>query len=118
MKLTVNISGEIVKTIIMELTPEEAIIVNHAMRRYTEDEGVNQRNREEMDKMLFVEPRFIELEPSKDGVKSELENVLDKIRAEIVDLDGADCDYEGYYNAVTDAVKIIDKYKVESEDKE
>ena len=37
--------------------------------------------------------------------------VLDKIRTEIADLDDADYDYEGYYKAVTDAVKIIDKYK-------
>jgi hypothetical protein len=37
--------------------------------------------------------------------------VLDKIRAEIADLDDADYDYEGYYKAVTDAVKIIDKYR-------
>lgn len=42
--------------------------------------------------------------------------VLDKIRAEIADLDDADYDYEGYYKAVTDALKIIDKYKAESED--
>ena len=60
MKLTVEKSGETVKTIIMELTPAEALIVNHAMRRYTEDEGVSERNREEMDKMLFVEPIFRE----------------------------------------------------------
>ena len=44
-------------------------------------------------------------------------DVLDKIRAEIADLDDADYDYEGYYKAVTDALKIIDKYKAESEDK-
>lgn len=36
---------------------------------------------------------------------------LDKIRAETADLDDADYDYEGYYKAVTDAVKIIDKYR-------
>lgn len=41
--------------------------------------------------------------------------VLDKIRAEIAVLDDADYDYEGYYKAVTDALKIIDKYKAESE---
>lgn len=35
---------------------------------------------------------------------------LEKIRAEIADLDDADYDYEGYYKAVTDALKIIDKY--------
>ena len=45
-------------------------------------------------------------------------DVLDKIRAEIADLDDADYDYEGYYKAVTDALKIIDKYTAESEDKE
>lgn len=44
-----------------------------------------------------------------------LNEVLDKIRAEIADLDDADYDYEGYYKAVTDAVKIIDKYREESE---
>lgn len=42
---------------------------------------------------------------------------LDKIKAEIADLDDADYDYEGYYKAVTDAMKVIDKYKAESEDK-
>lgn len=44
------------------------------------------------------------------------EKVLDKIREEIADLDDANFDYEGYYKAVTDAVKIIDKYKAESEE--
>ena len=44
------------------------------------------------------------------------EPILDKIRAEIADLDDADYDYEGYYKAVTDALKIIDKYKAESEE--
>lgn len=43
--------------------------------------------------------------------------VLDKIRAEIAVLDDADYDYEGYYKAVTDAVKIIDKYKAEGSKK-
>lgn len=37
--------------------------------------------------------------------------VLDKIRAEILVLDDADYDFDGYYKAVTDALKIIDKYK-------
>jgi hypothetical protein len=45
--------------------------------------------------------------------------VLDKIRAETVLLDYADFDFEGYYKAVTDVLKIIDKYKAErSGDKE
>ena len=50
-----------------------------------------------------------------DGYEKGTE-VLAKIRAEIAELDDADYDYEGYYKAVTDAVKIIDKYKSESED--
>lgn len=49
---------------------------------------------------------------------SEQEAVLDKIRAEIENLDDADYDYEGYYKAVTDALKVIDKYKTESEGEE
>jgi len=48
----------------------------------------------------------------------EQEPMLDKIRAEIADLDDADYDYEGYYKAVTDALKIIDKYKAEMESEE
>ena len=44
----------------------------------------------------------------------EQEPILDKIRAEIADLDDADYDYEGYYKATTDALQIIDKYKVAS----
>ena len=39
-----------------------------------------------------------------------LNEVLDEIKAEIADLDDSDYDYEGYYKAVTDAIKIIDKY--------
>ena len=39
------------------------------------------------------------------------EDVLDKIWAEIADLDDADYDYEGYYKAVTDALQVIDKYR-------
>ena len=37
--------------------------------------------------------------------------VLDKIRAEIADLDDAEYEFEGYYKAVTDALQIIDKYR-------
>lgn len=48
-------------------------------------------------------------------LEDEINAVLDKIRAEIADLDDADYDYEGYYKAVTDALKIIDKCKTEKE---
>ena len=52
----------------------------------------------------------------KEAIKTlEQEPILDKVRAEIADLDDADYDYEGYYKAITDALQIIDKYKVESE---
>lgn len=50
------------------------------------------------------------LECREDKIKT-----LDKIRAEIAVLDDAYYDYEGYYKAVTDAVKIIDKYREEQE---
>ena len=43
---------------------------------------------------------------------SDTNDVLDKIRAEITDLDGVNYDQE-YYEAVRDAVKIIDKYRKE-----
>jgi len=56
---------------------------------------------------------------TKENIKAlEQESVLDKIRAEIADLDDVDYDFEGYYKAVMDALKIIDKYKAESGDKE
>lgn len=53
--------------------------------------------------------------PLPKGHEIEQDPVLDKIRAEIASLDDADYDYEGYYKAVTDALKVIDKYKAESE---
>ena len=37
--------------------------------------------------------------------------VLDKIRAEIANLDDAEYEFEGYYKAVNDALQIIDKYR-------
>ena len=52
----------------------------------------------------------------KEAIKAlEQESIIDKIRAEMADLDDADYDYEGYYKVITDALQIIDKYKVESE---
>lgn len=45
---------------------------------------------------------------------SKQATILDKIRAEILKLDDADYDFEGYYKAVTDALAIIDKYRGES----
>ena len=71
---------------------------------------------------------MLEQEPFKPMVEIDLysvikqkyieREVLDKIRAEILVLDDADYDYEGYYKAVTDALKIVDKYKAETEVKD
>ena len=45
----------------------------------------------------------------------EQEPILDKVRAEIADLDDTDYDFEGYYKAITDALQILDKYRAEME---
>lgn len=59
---------------------------------------------------------FEDLEELEEIIKAlEQESMLDKIRAEIADLDDTDYDFEGYYKAVTDALQIIDKYKAERE---
>lgn len=60
MKLLVEKQGEIVRSIKIEYTPAEALIINHAMRRYACDEEVNKTDREIMERMLAVEPLFYE----------------------------------------------------------
>lgn len=76
-------------------------------------------SKEDWDKLTDVELERTERiwfkTPSGEKIDYIPADVLDKIRAEIADLDDADYDYEGYYKAVVDAVKIIDKYKAESE---
>lgn len=62
MKLIVEKHGEIVKVIKIEYTPAEALIINHAMRRYACDEEVNSTDREMMEQMLEVKPIFVEAE--------------------------------------------------------
>ena len=64
MKLMVEKQGEIVKAIKVEYTPAEALIINHAMRRYACDEEVNKTDREIMERMLEVEPLFYEKDKS------------------------------------------------------
>lgn len=44
-------------------------------------------------------------------VQDRINEVLDKIWAEIADLDDTECEFEGYYKAVNDVLQIIDKYK-------
>lgn len=64
MKLTVKTQGSIVKAIKIEYTPAEALVINHAMRRYSEDEDVNETDRAIMRQMLEVEPTYSEADES------------------------------------------------------
>lgn len=61
MKLIVEKHGEIVKAIKAEYTPTEALIINHAMRRYSNDEEINKDNRIAMEQMLDVKPIFVDV---------------------------------------------------------
>ena len=60
MKLIVETDHDIVKAVKIEYTPEEALIINQAMRRYACDEEVNKVDREIMAQMLDVKPIFVE----------------------------------------------------------
>lgn len=61
MKLIVERTAETVKAVKIEYTPVEALVINHAMRRYATDEEVNEKDREIMERMLSVEPTFKEV---------------------------------------------------------
>lgn len=56
MKLIVETQGSILKAIKAEYTPAEALIINHAMRRFADDEDVNETDRAIMKQMLEVVP--------------------------------------------------------------
>ena len=45
MKITVNTQTDYVKSILVEYTPTEALVVNQALRRYANDDNVNVENR-------------------------------------------------------------------------
>ncbi len=62
MKLIVEKQGEIVKAIKIEYTPAEALVINQAMRRYVNDEEVDEVDRGVMERMLDVEPIFVNIE--------------------------------------------------------
>ena len=66
MKLIVNTKDGCCESIHIEYTPTEALIINQAMRRYVNDEEVNENNRNAMEQMLDVEPIFREI-----GAESE-----------------------------------------------
>ncbi len=67
MKLIVNERRDgCCESINIEYTPAEALIINHAMRRYVNDDEVNKTDRALMEQMLDVKPIF-----RKIGAESE-----------------------------------------------
>ncbi len=66
MKLIVNERNGCCESIQIEYTPTEALIINQAMRRYVNDEEVNEDNRKVMKQMLDVEPIFVDLAGSEE----------------------------------------------------
>ena len=61
MKLIVNEKDGCCESINIEYTPVEALIINQAMRRYVDDEEVNETDRAIMEHMLDVKPIFREI---------------------------------------------------------
>lgn len=98
MKLIVNERGDgFCVSISIEYTPIEALIINHAMRRYVNDKEVLEVDRNIMKQMLEVKPIFREIgaeslaqEPCEDAISRQM--VLDLFRehgvfaTDIVDL--------------------------------
>ena len=65
MKLIVEEKDSLVKTIKVELTPVEALVVNSAMRGYIRNEEVNEEDRVIANRILGVEPMIVNLESEK-----------------------------------------------------
>ena len=91
-----------------QVVQEDEKMVMKAVRKV----GVN------VDKGELIKALQYDRDQYTKGYEDGKNEILDKIRAEIADLDDTDYDYEGYYKAVTDALQIIDKYKTESEEEE
>lgn len=66
MKLIVERENGDVKLIRAEYTPAEAVVINHAMRRYAYMIDINEERRSLMEKMFETQPEFIEVEPVND----------------------------------------------------
>lgn len=62
MKLIVNEKDGCCVSVSIEYTTVEALIINHAMRRYVNDEEMSEVDRKVMQRMLDVEPIFREIE--------------------------------------------------------
>ena len=80
MKLIVEKHGEIVKAIKAEYTPTEALIINQAMRRYSNDDEINEDNRTAMEQMLDVKPIFVDVAEKEDDVLNKIKGYVDHIR--------------------------------------
>ena len=98
MKLIINKKDGYVMSISIEYTPTEALVINHAMRNYVDNEEMNEVNRKIMQRMLDVEPIFRETESECNMCKKCL--YADKT-------DGSHC-YE--------CIKGKSNFKAESED--
>jgi hypothetical protein len=61
MKLIVNERDGCCVSVSIEYTPTEALVINQAMRRYVNDEEVNETDRAIMERMLGVKPIFREI---------------------------------------------------------
>jgi hypothetical protein len=66
MKLIVNKRDGYCESINIEYTPTEALIINHAMRRYACDDEVNEKDRTIMEQMLDVKPILVDVAESGD----------------------------------------------------
>ena len=66
MKLIVEKENENVKAIKIEYTPAEALVINHAMRRYACDDELNKKDRAIMEQMLDVKPIFVDVTESEE----------------------------------------------------
>lgn len=65
MKLIVNERDGCCESVNIEYTPTEVLIINQAMRRYINDEEINEKNRKVMEQMLEVKPIFVDVAESE-----------------------------------------------------
>lgn len=66
MKLIVNERDGCCVSIHIEYTPTEALIINQAMKRYVNDEEVNEKDKTIMNHMLEVKPIYVDIAESED----------------------------------------------------
>jgi len=77
MKIIVNEKDGCCESITIEYTPTEALIINHAMRRYVNDKKINEKARIIMKQMLDVEPIFREIKAESESTKGKEESERD-----------------------------------------